>query len=384
MWNLRNRLGQLLRKLRKSKNFGLALRIYGASNHLFDFVYSLQAWVEKTTSTRVPVRILPIHGVRSRGYGGDLLRLSPFARYFSHVATHTKSGIVTFRPPEGPIDSIYLIESSPDKRTEVFKTLAKTGASRIFFGSEDCTFPRQIDIRWKGASLAEQATLKKIVSNPGQLWFSENIDETVPNVFAIPGGLLGNGLMQQWRFVRSGPFELKRHHGKLVFISHRIRSDSQFDARRQVTTLGETAWSEFSFTVRPVEDENLTGSEMDITTWRKLAGKFTFVACVEGGGLSPSPKFFDVLLAGAIPIIRESPISAVHQMLPCVVVKDWSSKSLSEEFLLQQFNQISANWSNWGAVYEKMTQDFWGNYVARFPDGLHHPIKPAEETESKE
>lgn len=384
MWNLKNRLGQFLRTLRKSKNFRLALRIYRASNQFFRFIYSIQSWVEKTTSSRLPIRILPIHGVRSRGYGGELLRLSPFAHYFSHVATHTKSGIVTIQPSVEPIDSIYFIESSPERRTEIFEKLARTGARRIFFGSEDCTFPRQIDIRWKAASLAEQATLKKIVANPGQVWFSENIDEDVPHVYAIPGGLLGNGLMQHWRFVRSAPFELKRHHGKLLFISHRIRSDSQFDARRRVTKLGETSWSDFSFTVRPVEDENLTGSEMDITAWRNLAGKFSFVACVEGGGLSPSPKFFDVLLAGAIPIIRESPISKIHQILPCVVVKDWNTRSLSEAFLLQQFAEIKARWNNWGAVHEMMTQEFWGDYVARFPNGLNRSVKPVKLSGSKE
>jgi hypothetical protein len=94
-----------------------------------------------------------------------------------------------------------------------------------------------------------------------------------------------------------------------------------------------------------------------------LAGKFSFVACVEGGGLSPSPKFFDVLLAKAFPIIRESAMSSVHERLPCVVIPSWEPDYLSERYLLDQFQILKAEWGNWSKVHERLSQQYWADYV---------------------
>lgn len=240
---------------------------------------------------------------------------------------------------------------------------ANSQAKTIFFGSEDCTFPRQTDIRWNSFSDSEIKEFEKVMRKSQANWFVENLDTTFPGVEAIPGGLLGNGPMQTWRFVTKGEFQEKRHEGKLLLISHRIRTDPQYDSRRKVTQLGEGSWSSFAYVVRPVEDENLTGSEMDIIEWRNLAKRFSFVACVEGGGLSPSPKFFDVLVGKTIPVIRESAISPIHELLPCVVVPSWDKDSLTEDFLLTQLDAIRARWKNWSTVFERLTDEFWAEYV---------------------
>ncbi|MEQ9086774.1 MAG: hypothetical protein RIE23_06175 [Pontimonas sp.] len=245
----------------------------------------------------------------------------------------------------------------------MLKFAVKSRAKVIFFGSEDCTFPRQTDVRWRSFDDSEIWEFRKVIDKTRASWFVENLDTDFQGVEAIPGGLLGNGPMQSWRFVTGGNFEEKRQNQKLLLISHRIRSDPQYDSRRKVTALGEGGWSTFSHVIRPVEDENLTGSEMDITKWRKLAGHFSFVACVEGGGLSPSPKFFDVLVAKSIPIIRESAISPVHELLPCIVVPSWEEEVLTEDYLLASLDEIRAKWKDWSSVFERLTDDFWADYV---------------------
>ena len=356
-------LASIIRRIRKTKNFRLAMAVYRTADTVLRLVHSLQTGVERLFRTKLPMRLVQVHGVRSRGYRGGLLRLSPFAKMFSHVALPTADGSFSIAPDEGPISSLYIIDNDPSRRITMFEQAAGTGADIIFFGSEDCTFPHQTDIRWRSSTRAEVSSFKKVLVQSSAQWFVENLDAPVPGVTAIPGGLLGNGPLQTWRVVRRGPIEHKSHQGKILLISHRIRSDPQYDARRKVTRLGETDWSDFSHVVRPVEDENLTGSEMDITEWRNLAGKFSFVACVEGGGLSPSPKFFDVLLAKAFPIIRESAMSSVHEKLPCVVIPAWDSDYLSEGYLLDQFQILKAEWGNWSSVHERLSQQYWADYV---------------------
>jgi hypothetical protein len=341
----------------------MAMKVYGAMDSALGVMHSTQLGLERIFRLTLPLRLVQIHGVRSRGYGGGLLRLSPFAKKFSHVAIPNSEGFFSITPSEGAVSSLYIIENNPTRRADMLTLAARTGAETVFFGSEDCTFPVQTDIRWSPASPAEISRFAKVIDESKSNWFVENLDTPMPGVRAIPGGLLGNGPMQTWRVVRRGPIELKSHSGKILLISHRIRSDPQYDARRTVTDLGETSWSDFSHVIRPVEDENLTGSEMDITQWRKLAGRFTFVACVEGGGLSPSPKFFDVLLAKAFPIIRKSAISAVHEELPCVVVPAWEPQFLSEEYLREQFLKLKDEWTDWSRIHHRLSQQYWTDYV---------------------
>lgn len=339
------------------------MKVYGAMDSALGVMHSTQLGFERIFRLRLPLRLVQIHGVRSRGYGGGLLRLSPFAKKFSHVAIPNSEGFFSVTPSEGAVSSLYIIENNPTRRADMLTLAARSGAEIVFFGSEDCTFPAQTDIRWSPSSPAEISRFTEVIAGSQANWFVENLDTPMPGVRAIPGGLLGNGPMQTWRVARRGPIELKSHLGKILLISHRIRSDPQYDARRTVTDLGETFWSDFSHVIRPVEDENLTGSEMDITQWRKLAGKFSFVACVEGGGLSPSPKFFDVLLAKAFPIIRESAISAVHEELPCVVVPAWEPQFLSEDYLREQFLKLKDEWTDWSQIHQRLSQQYWADYV---------------------
>ena len=352
-----------IRKIRKTKNFQLAMFVYRTFDAFLSSLSRIQGLIERALGRTLPTRVIRVHGVRSRGYGGGLLRLSTFAQHFSHVAVPHSQGAYSVTSGPDEIDSLYIIENNPQWRLEMLKFATSSQAKTIFFGSEDCTFPRQTDVRWKSFSDSEIADFRKVINTSHASWFVENLDTPFQGVEAIPGGLLGNGPMQTWRVVKEGEFEEKRHNGKLVLISHRIRSDPQYDSRRKVTGLGEDTWSTFSHVIRPVEDENLTGTEMDIIEWRKLAKQFSFVACVEGGGLSPSPKFFDVLVGKSIPIIKESAISPVHELLPCVVVPAWEDKALTEDFLLQKLDEIRGRWKNWSSVFERLTDKFWAEYV---------------------
>jgi len=49
-----------------------------------------------------------------------------------------------------------------------------------------------------------------------------------------------------------------------------------------------------------------------------------FVACPHGGGLDPSPRAWEALHVGTIPIIKRSSVSDAFVDLPVVIVEDWA------------------------------------------------------------
>lgn len=62
-------------------------------------------------------------------------------------------------------------------------------------------------------------------------------------------------------------------------------------------------------------------------------GAHSFVLCVEGGGVDPSPKAWQVLEQGAIPIIRSHSLTEAYRRHPVVIAPDWASEHISAEKL---------------------------------------------------
>jgi hypothetical protein len=48
-----------------------------------------------------------------------------------------------------------------------------------------------------------------------------------------------------------------------------------------------------------------------------------FTICPHGGGLDPSPRLFEALLVGTIPIVRRNTMTSALEYLPVVIVDDW-------------------------------------------------------------
>jgi hypothetical protein len=99
-----------------------------------------------------------------------------------------------------------------------------------------------------------------------------------------------------------------------------VRKGPQWEKRRKVTILARTVWAPWCTVV---DEEVLEQTFLD------LVQAHAFVLCVEGGGLDPSPKAWQTILHGAIPIIRNTAIRSAYTELPVAFVPDWTAGSIT-------------------------------------------------------
>ncbi|MDR7127306.1 hypothetical protein [Pseudotabrizicola sp. 4114] len=187
-------------------------------------------------------------------------------------------------------------------------------------GSEDCTLPQQCDRRWRAYTAAEQQMIATILDHPLLLrWFAENLeDDSDPRFSPLPTGMVYPGGVPETLAAVSCP---PLHSRPLkVLCGHRVRNGAQWELRRAVTERAANDWADFC----TVPDGELPEPE-----FLALMRSHAFVLCAEGGGLDPSPKAWQAILSGAIPIVRKTGTYKAYAQLPVAFVDDWHSESLS-------------------------------------------------------
>ena len=114
---------------------------------------------------------------------------------------------------------------------------------------------------------------------------------------------------------------------------HRNRDGTQFDIRKKVTQLCETVWSSFvTYYQEGLMDDDGLSQKMK---------NAKFCICVRGGGYDPSPKAWQALINGCIPIIQHSPLDEAYNIFPVVYVDDWNAESITDEKLDNWLNDYS-------------------------------------------
>ena len=67
-----------------------------------------------------------------------------------------------------------------------------------------------------------------------------------------------------------------------------------------------------------------SGSEgVSHSEYLKQLRSLPFIACPHGGGLDPSPKAWEAILVGTIPIIERSIVVDAYEHLPVVIIDSW-------------------------------------------------------------
>jgi hypothetical protein len=89
--------------------------------------------------------------------------------------------------------------------------------------------------------------------------------------------------------------------------------------------------------------------------YRTLLSTYAFVLCPEGGGLDPSPKAWEALLAGCIPIIRRNASSEGHAHLPVLFVDAWTADALSEDALHSAYRDLRDRLEDRPALLEQLS-----------------------------
>jgi len=224
----------------------------------------------------------------------------------------------------------------------------------LITGSEDITIPIQTDQRWRPFDAAEQGLIQQLLNHPLLVrWFAENLDDDshpgfspLPLGMVFPQGHPKNG-------ITVGTIPALADRPLRVLCGHRVRPGPQWDLRKTVSGLARTCWSEWC---THLDEEVSERAFMD------LVESHAFVICAEGGGLDPSPKAWQVILHGAIPIIRRTPTTAAYASLPVAYVSDWAPEALTQKMLQDwhtSFSPAHDTPAQREAIVDKLGIDFW-------------------------
>ncbi|WP_127563026.1 hypothetical protein [Nioella ostreopsis] len=224
--------------------------------------------------------------------------------------------------------TIFVSLRSPFRALEVFaeEVLPRLNTPFVLItGSEDVTLPQQLDARWRAYTEAEEAMIERILAHPKLChWFAENLScAGHPSVSPLPLGLVFPEGRPEGGVPYSDTPPLSNRAGK-VLVAHRVREGLQWETRRRITAVARTAWAEFC---------TVAEDEVAPEDFERLLREHVFVVCAEGGGLDPSPKAWQALIHGAIPIIKRGPLDAAYARLPVAFVDDWEARFLTPEIL---------------------------------------------------
>lgn len=240
--------------------------------------------------------------------------------------------------------------------TQILPTLADRFV--LVSGSEDITIPNQCDRRWRQFDDAEHDQIRQILHHPLlNHWFVENLDEDVdsrisplPTGMVFPVGPPANGLQVP-------AHQPLRDRQLRVFVAHRLRDGPQWEQRRHVSVLARTVWAPWC----TVLDE-----EVPEDTFLNFVQAHAFVLCVEGGGLDPSPKAWQAILYGAIPIIRKTGTHRAYAELPVAFVPDWTAGSLTLPRLRawhRQFILAHGSEAQRLVTLNRLSLDYWWSKI---------------------
>ena len=165
-------------------------------------------------------------------------------------------------------------------------------------GSSDATMPNQIDQRWAPLNDQNRGCVDMILKHP-QLhhWAAENADDVShPLMSPLPLGLVYSDAPKIREFMPVPKVPRLADRPLKILCGHRVRDGAQWEPRKVISKTAKRDWSSFT----TVLDEDVAEDE-----FLNLIQRHSFVLCAEGGGLDPSPKAWQALLHGAIPIIRK-------------------------------------------------------------------------------
>ena len=304
------------------------------------------------------IRLFPKH------QGADAYRLSGIAKLCDWVITSDSRPphihLWKLREAERP-KTIFLSLRSPEVAIEYFSESIRPSLKSpivLVTGSEDVTVPRQLDARWPSFSAAHVALLRTLTSDPIIYhWFAENLDEDLGQaVSPLPLGMVYQD-PEADRKIRLPKTPPCAERDLRVLCAHRVREGPQWALRKKISYWARTSWSEFCDVI---EDEM---SEEDY--FSEVMSR-SFVICAEGGGLDPSPKAWQTLLHGSIPIIRKTPASLAYTVFPCVFVDEWHENCVS----LQQLERYKSLFGSWfdsprlrARVIERLGLDYWWSKI---------------------
>lgn len=298
--------------------------------------------------------------------GADKYRITGIARrcdwvFLSDTREPRVQLIKQISPDKAP-QTIFLSMRSPAIAIERFAVEVLPQLTRPFLlisGSEDATIPRQIDKRWSPFDIRERDLIEGIRNHPLLLhWWAENLDtQGLDRLSPLPLGVVSEDGITA---IRPASFLPLSSRPLTALCAHRVRSGEQWALRKSVSKIAAEHWSGWACCPE---------KEIGEGEFVQLLRQHSFVICVEGGGLDPSPKAWLALLNGAVPVIRRTPATAAYYQMPVVYVEEWRAEELNIDRLRSARDDIITRFQSMQGWRERwfvpLTLDYWWTRICQ-------------------
>ena len=118
-----------------------------------------------------------------------------------------------------------------------------------------------------------------------------------------------------------------------------------------------------------------TGSGKPVSGVSKAA---CFCVMCRRRGLDPSPKAWQTILNGSIPIVRDTALKQAYEEFPIAFVPSWDSTSISENILREWYEHFSNSYGDEtfrSSVLVKLGLDYWWSKILMHEDkSIERPI----------
>lgn len=297
-----------------------------------------------------------------KGQGADAYRITGIAARCDWVVLSdtAEPQVHVVRRCPGTPRTVFLSLRAPVPALEHFANSVLPLLTRPFVlvsGSEDVTVPNQRDRRWPPFDDGQRALVARILAHPLlRRWHAENLDDGDDPRFApLPlGRVFVDGVIP----ADPGPPPPTAGRPLRMLCAHRIRDGAQWEPRRVVSALCRGAWRDLC----TVLEQDVPEHEF-VQQLRRHA----FVLCVEGGGLDPSPKAWQAIEHGAIPIILRTPLGPAYADLPVAFVPAWEAAAIDAALLAEWSARFAPAHDVAAAraqTLHRLTLDYWWDRMA--------------------
>jgi hypothetical protein len=186
-------------------------------------------------------------------------------------------------------------------------------------------------------------------------WFAENKDVTE---YASKLSSLPTGMATPHDIVPDIPAVIRplTNRTLAVLSSDRVRDgNGQWKKRADVAEMCRNV----PWCIQPNQGL-FANTGVNHSTFLEVLTSVPFVACVQGGGHDPSPKAWESMYVGTIPIIERSPVSEAYEHYPIAIVDSWPhlfENSTSGMQLLQKWLEELAPFYEEGSALRRRTLD---------------------------
>ena len=240
----------------------------------------------------------------------------------------------------------------------------------LISGDSDRTVPKQTDLRhprW-GPHIDMQAWKKLHDDDKMVHHFAENLDTAWKKTSPLPLGLNPHEYTPNTILKLLSQATADDGNKPLTVLdTSRVRPGGQFLDRQVVRNLCRTL--DFCHT----KIGTPTGEE-----YLRMVQNHTFLLCPHGGGLDPSPKAWEALALGTIPIIKHYEDDSAYRELPVVMVDDWSNKTITLENLERWRKKLMPFHTDLilrEKFLHKLSMNFWWNKVEAKVQGQEVPVE---------